>query len=511
MKTYIIRLDPQDDNISICDKMAWAKAGRILLVWPDQGRLHTRRLDLVLLKRHSRKLGAQLALVSRAGDVREHALELGIPVFKDLRQAQHSNWRPSHRYRPGTNKLHRSAPFNLQAGFPVKPGMRPYQPVHSDRLRANEGKQSVVRLVFFCAGVIAVLALIAILIPGATVSLEPDLREQAINIEIRASQDIDQVSLSGFVPARAVKILVEGRNSIPVSGSIIIADQAATGQVVFTNMTDEPVVVPENTIIRNSGTPSLAFTVTQAGEVPAGPGQILSLPVRCLTLGSQGNLPGGKLIAIQGLLGTRVMVNNPQPTRGGSNLIEPAPTDNDRSMLYETLLKSLGENALVELHQGLEEGDVVFSTSLQLLQIIEESYLPGENQPADQLSLSLRVEYQALMVAGSDLRSMAEFVLDANLPAGFSPIKNSLQIENSTQPSLDGQQATWKIVARRQLIPQISTTQAAYLIVGLTPGKAIERLEKNLPLSAPPQIKLSPSWWSRLTIIPHRIQVTIKQ
>ena len=99
MKTYILHLESHDDIISARDKMGWGKSGRILLVWPEKGRLLNRRLDLLLLKRHSVNLGAQLAIVSRDPEVRYHAPRLGIPLFKNLRRAQSAAWRTPRRFR----------------------------------------------------------------------------------------------------------------------------------------------------------------------------------------------------------------------------------------------------------------------------------------------------------------------------------------------------------------------------------------------------------------------------
>ena len=79
MKTHIIKLEPHDDVISTRDKMGWGKTGRILLVWPDRGRVLKRQLDLVLLQRHSNLLGVQLGIVCKDEDIRKQAQELAIP------------------------------------------------------------------------------------------------------------------------------------------------------------------------------------------------------------------------------------------------------------------------------------------------------------------------------------------------------------------------------------------------------------------------------------------------
>jgi len=81
MKTQVIHLDPHDDLISIRDRMAWAKTPRILLVWPKRGHVGVRPLDLTLLRRHAEALGAELGIVTRNGEIRAAARELGIPFF----------------------------------------------------------------------------------------------------------------------------------------------------------------------------------------------------------------------------------------------------------------------------------------------------------------------------------------------------------------------------------------------------------------------------------------------
>jgi hypothetical protein len=92
MKTQILHLEPHDDSVSAREKMSWTQAERILLVWPSRGRLLNRRLDLVLLERQSKKMGAQLAFVTRDPDVRFHARQLSIPVYRTPTKAKKATW-----------------------------------------------------------------------------------------------------------------------------------------------------------------------------------------------------------------------------------------------------------------------------------------------------------------------------------------------------------------------------------------------------------------------------------
>ena len=68
MKEQVLHLDPHDDYIAARDKMGWAQTTRVLVVWPPAGEVLRRRIDLLLLQRHARKLGAHLAPGSRRAD-----------------------------------------------------------------------------------------------------------------------------------------------------------------------------------------------------------------------------------------------------------------------------------------------------------------------------------------------------------------------------------------------------------------------------------------------------------
>ena len=240
--------------------------------------------------------------------------------------------------------------------------------------------------------------------------------------------------------------------------------------------------------------------------------------MQCLSLGSQGNLPAGSLTAIEGLLGTQATATNPLPTRQGSDRKEAAPTETDRAALHKTLLSALQESALKELNSKLMPGDQVLSPNLRLVQILAETYQPAGDLPADQLFLSLRVEFEAVVVSGEDLQTLAANVLDANLPAGFTPLPQTLEtqplvIQPLNQPSFEKDfsqagAAGWEILARRQLQARIPEKQTVRLVLGLPLQKAIQRLAGALPLDAPPQITLSPRWWPGLPFLPFQIDIT---
>lgn len=496
MKTYILRLEPHDDFVSTRDKMEWAKAERILLVWPPRGRVLTRQLDLVLLHRHAQSLGARLTLVTRDREVRTQARQLGIPTFSALRKAQRARW---------------------WAALPAK-GPRPNwpEPLPARRTRELAPPERPrplplwLRAAAFTLGVLAILALSAVLVPAAQVRLAPQREAQTITLNINASPETVETSLTGPLPARWQRIVVEGRASQPVGGSILVPQERARGRVFFTNLTQETVRIPAGTTIRSGQSTPVRFVTTQPGNVPAGPGATLGLPVEAVTPGESGNLPAGRLTAIEGGLGLVLSANNLQPTTGGSDRRLPAPDQNDRDNLLENLTADLEMTALNELEQGLAPGDVLISASLRQVEVLDTVFQPQGEQPADQIELSQRLAFEALVVSQADLQTMALSSLDATLPEGYRVVPETLEVAPLTEPVLTSNQtASFEIEAARQIEAVIPTTQVINLVMGLPPATAARQLARALPLETSPEVVIQPSWWPRLPLIPLRVQVQL--
>ena len=501
MKTQILRLDPHDDVTSTCDKMNWGQTGRVLLVWPEHGRLLRRRVDLVLLQRHSSSLGAQLALVTSDPIVRFNARQLAIPVFKSLRQAQGAHWRVERRLRKRPAPVAQAPlPQNYDALDAMRQEAHPLAPAWL--------AQPAARLGFFTLGVLAVLALAAILLPGAQVELTPKTKTQTLTLEVRASPDQENINLSGIVPARALTAVVEGRDLIKASGVTQNPDRTASGEVVFTNLSDKPVTIPLGLVVRDLADSPVRFTTTQSGELEAGPGITTTLEVRAMTPGETGNLPAGALTAIEGSLGLSLAATNPLPTKGGSDRSLPLPTYQDRQRLYEKLEAALRQSAQAEFNGQLSPGDLLFTQTLTIAHVLEQSYTPAEGQPSGQLELSLRLEYQALSASKRDIDNLATTLLDANLPDGYLPLSDSLMVKQVSPVVMERPNLPrWQFSAQRTLYVVIPPLQAINLILGSPPAEAAGRLRSAWPLSTAPEIRLSPAWWPRLPILPFRISI----
>lgn len=497
MKTQILQLEPHDDIISARDKMGWSQTSRILLAWPERGRVLARRLDLELLLRHSQILGAQLALVTRDPDVRYHARQLGIHVFKNVHQAQNTRWK-----RPNRRKISR-----LREALEARQNLATPQ-VQSAPFAALSPPA---RLGFFSIGVLAFFSITAVLFPSADISLQPETRTQTITIPVEASAAVERANLSGLIPIRTVSVVVEGRESLVPTGRVDVPGQRAAGEVRFTNLTDREIPIPTGTVVSTTGS-SVRFATGRAGRVPAGAGEIIELPVTALAPGSRSNTLAGRINAIQGNLGLSLSVTNPRPIRGGTDHSTLAASPLDRRRLANRLLASLQQSARQEIQSLLETNDLLLTPSPELVETIEETYDPAGDQPANRLTLTMQAAFEARIISGADLQQLAEAALDANLPPGYAPEPATIKIEPSFHPAIQSEPTVeLEINASRALRARLAEAQAVPAVLGLPPARAAQRLLAALPLSRPPRIDLTPSWWPRLPLLPFRINIIVEQ
>jgi hypothetical protein len=530
MKTYVVQLEDHDDVISARDKISWSKARRILLLWPPKGRVLERRIDLLLLQRHSQHLGAQLALVTRSSAVRVQAGELGIPIFEDAAEAQEASWRRIRgRRKLARQKMRRSGAKPAAAGVLREQRLAERQASQAD-LFSRAAEILWVRVGVFTLAVLSFLVMALGFVPGAEVHLKPFRQPQQMTIAVWADPEIHAPNASGGLPSQSIVVTVEGRDQANSTGQASIPNQYATGQVVLSNLTDQVVDVPEGSILLGMASPEVDFHTRQAVQVPAGPGKSVMVDVRAALPGSTGNLPAGKIQAMQGPAGLRLAVSNPSGTRGGGDQVSPAPTEQDYHALREKLLANLQTSALEEMRTRLKPGSRLLDGTIHVHSTVSETREPVQGQPGDELQLTMQVVFEAWTVEKVDLQAVAQAALDVNRGEDFQPVPGSLNIAFATDPRLeqvsDGGQAgnaagsstslaaqpealraRWNLKIERVLEASWGKAGVISLIQGKGVQEAQRTLEANLRLAETPQIQLYPGWWNHLPFLPARIRL----
>jgi hypothetical protein len=494
MRTHVLKLEMHDDVISTCDKMGWSKSRRVLLVWPSQPGVLERKLDLVILQRHARQLGLQLAIVSRIPEIGQQARALGIPVFRTAGEAQRRPWRRGRRraFRPRLD-LAELTQLRAQARQEVS-----FQP---DRIS---------RLLTFALGVLAVLALVLFFLPAARITLPLSRQQQMLDLPVFASPTLTTVSLSGGIPARQVEVIVEAQQTVPSSGQSVVGLTYATGTVTLTNLNGQSIAVPVGTIVTTISEPVIRFATTRAATLPAGPGQTVSVPIQALLPGTAGNLPGGAIAAVEGPLGLQMLAANPAALQGGTDRTARMPSAEDYDTLRAELLVSLEQTALTNFTELLGDGQQILPGSLALSEVQSENQLPPVGLPGDQLTLTLRVAYSAWAVRQTDVTLAAQLALDAALPAGYVPGPQPLQWSSLTQPGLgeDGL-LHWDVRTQRQIQAVYSENEIITHVLARSPQQAVTWLNASQQLDGPAVVALWPPRWPWMPALPFRIQVDV--
>jgi len=496
MKTQIIQLEPHDDHISIRDKMNWSKTPRILLVLPRRGKFDLNTLDLKLLQRHAKSLGAELGLVTKSAKVIRAADALNISVFESNLAAQREAWYPSERKKYRSHKASKDL-REKQKEFQAK--------------EARWRNHPLTRLVFFALGVLALLTVIVAFLPQAEVVLAPEKRVQSLIIPVRANANITDVFLSGSIPAQRARVILTESLSAGASARIAVPAKNARGTVIFRNLTDSPLQIPAGTIIRSLADEEIRFETMDNAEFEGGVEAEVEVRVEALIFGERGNLDPNLLEAIEGDLGLSLAATNPNPIEGGSDDFVLAPSEQDRAELRDRLMISFYQQAEEKIASELVEGDLLFPSAVSEAEIIEEIYDPPQGESGDRLTLNMSVEFEIRFAKGTDLAELAQSALDASLPTGFSPVPNTLRLEPLSD--FENNQlgiTSWQMRVEQDLRPIITPAQIAALTQGREIEVATQNIQKNFELVESPTIEITPAWWKWIPIAPFRIELIVK-
>lgn len=495
MKTQIIRVETHDDYISIRDKMSWSKARRILLVLPRRRPPLLRRLDLILLQRQAQALGSQVGLVTQDQDLILEAKELGIATFSTIPAAQRMTWQPLTRRRRllRYRKIQKTNPEALR------------RLLNETRSRPEN---KWVRLLFFLLGLSSFISLMLFFLPSATISIRPYQEEQTIEMQFRASPQIEVVSPSGLLPVEVFRVKVQGTLWGDASGFQQVGDKKASGTVLLTNLSDEMVFVPQGTVIRTLIEPYVRFETTQNVTLPSGNGQSREVAVRALVAGSQGNVPAQALGAVEGDLGLSIAVENPQAVFGGSDRRGRVVSEADAALVYDTLITSLAEDALQELQKAIPPGKTLLSETLDIHQVIEKVYQPGIGELADRFVLNMQVEFEGWAYDQAHLDRILNDAMNANLPEGMTAVEKTYQIhERKMKNFIEGESIEFTIEASRLIEGKIEAAQLTAAIRGLPLENALTLIQQQFRLVGLPEIIVRPAWWSRLPFLTFRMAV----
>ncbi len=500
MKTQILHIEPHDDNHSITDKMNWGKSERILFVFPSQHSRINRRIDLLLFQRHSKNVGAVIAIVSKNIQINNYASDIGIPIFKSLRQARRLPWESKLISEP-EKIINRDSKISLEE---LKINSK-----QSNKNQRVAGKFP--RAILFFFGVFAFFTLFAAILPSAEIRMSPKKINQEIILSLSANSNTTQISPAGLLPALELSITVEGRDTIEVTGTMRIPQNAAIGEIQFTNLTDKEIYIPIGTIVKTNENPPIRFVTQEDLSLLAESGASGTSPIQAMNPGISSNLPEQSLVIVEGDLGLKISSINIQATTGGTEIESKAPSPEDYLRLSNELEESLLISAFQEAATRIEENDLLIVEKPMSSQIVEKIFSPPNPQPVRELSLQYQIEYKILYISSEVLEAVGKINLDAILTEDFQVNAETILLSTLSTPKFEGEeQVYWQALAQRMIYLEIDANEVRDLIKGQTLGSAINLIDDNYDLNSSPKIKLIPSWWPVLPFVPLRITIILE-
>lgn len=499
MKTHVIQLNEFDDSISIPDKLGWSKAARILIIWPDAGKIQLSILDLLLILRKADALGSQMAIVSDEPRILEQCKYLGIQVFDSIPEAYKKPWRRStrikHRRLDENNLEDRSVFVNKSLTHSQQPQRKFPLPL---------------RWVIFLCAIISLLFLVGFFVPSAEIKVKAIPQNRSIEIPAWASPENSNVSVSGGLPVQIIHVIVEDTLEGTSSGYSRIPGNFAQGELTFRNLTAEIVNIPVGTIVQTQQDQPVRFRTLDSLILPPGIDSAGEVEAVSLIGGVLGNVAANSINSVEGVIGGSVAVNNNEQFGGGTDIKSLSPSSSDLLSAQTSVKEKLSAKALQELIDLYEQENLLAKETFSLDKVLFEEMSPPIGTAGERYLYRLRCDYSIWMISLDDIRQLSLQSLQANLPTTFHIDENSLQTQIITQPILDSNGILQLgIMATAQIDPLLNSEELANTIINLDVPSAISKIEQTgdwLVSTAP---TISPSFWKKLPYLSMRIKVAL--
>lgn len=503
----VIYLEIEDDMPAVRELLEGAQARRVLLVVPKGCDTLRSTVNLRVLRRYAANMGLDVALVTTDGRTRQLAREEGFAVVSTVGSGRRGRWR--------TGSPRRSTA--QQAAVARVEGLRRGRGDigYGDRVIVWVGR--ILGIVLFAVVLALVVAVAALTIPQAKVSVAPYRQPIQVTLELRADPEVEKTSLEDLlIPARVLQAQVQQDGQIATVNKKDAPDTPASGSVVFTNQTAAPIQVDAGTILRTSTGTTVRFQTVTTATLPAAIGATAVAEIEALEPGPVGNVAAATITTVEtSALRAKVRVTNEQPTRGGGVKQVGVVTRGDMDRLKAQLLQQLQDQAYIDLLSQLEENEFLPEESLTV-EIMAEVYDQFLDAEADVLHLQMRILASGTAVNRANANSLSYEALKDKIPAGYN--LESEQIEfalSEDQVRMDGRSVVVQAAAVAYLVTEIDRGEVRSVVAGKTAEEAEQLLASSFTLDRAPVVDIQPDWikrWkllNRVPWLPFRIQVVI--
>jgi hypothetical protein len=557
-RTKVVYLCPDDDAISVCDRLDWSDAERLVLVIPPETPVLAERLELLRVQRYATQRGIEVALVTLDEAQQDVARELGVSAFVSVDRAQNSHWRRPSQLAPPVRRDKRPHPTELRpgdsrvAGY-ILLGMTAgvvlilvydlltvsrldLKALGKDALIGGVGGAAAGLLIFlsawlmrhyvarlfrwlrwafmtlvFAFGLLAPIVAGYAIVPGARLTLSPARRSLSAIARITVvvpppgqEGDLEGVDFEGRrIAGRRVSAEVGGEATAAATGTTDVPSSRATGTIVFSNLLTQDYTVAQGTLVRTSAGTPVRFMTT--GDVTVPPLGQAAVGIEAMEPGPQGNVDVGLVNRVEGAVARAVRVTNPEPTRGGGLSQVRAVTQADREKLRRTLLVGLRDQGYERVLErpgeegGLREGEYLVPGSVRVFQVLHETYDRFVTEEAESVKLEMRVMVTGVVVDLGDAYNLARHVLNWRVPEGYE------LVDERFNPGLMGDNVigdgtlTFFVEVEGMAEARLQHDQVKRWLRGKSFEQGMALLDAawqngELPAAALPEVEIWPDW-----------------
>jgi hypothetical protein len=501
----VIYLEVEDDLPAIRDLLEGAQAKRVLLVVPKGCRTLQSPINLRILRRYAMNLALDVALVTRDSRTRQLAKEEGFAVLSMVR-GKRGRWRPG---TPRRSAAQRAAAARLR-GLRLGRGDIGY----GDAVIVWAGRGLGVLL--FVGLLLLIVALAALVVPEAKVTLVPYHQVVEVTLDLRAEPEVEKPNLSELtIPARLVEVQVEETGETGTLNKRDAPDAPAVGSVTFINQAAAPLEILPGAIVRTSTGTTVRFKTTTTATLEATIGATAEAQIEALQPGPVGNVPALTINSVEtSALRGKVRVTNEKPTQGGGVKQVGVVTRADMDRLKAQLLQQLQQRAFLELQNQLGEQEFLPAESMTI-EILTEVYDQFLDAEADILRLQMRILAIGTAVDQANVNLLAYEALKERIPVTYELRSGEITFDMDEQLRMDGRAVLLTVTASAPLVVEIDRGTARSAIAGLTVDEAARVLDETFALDASPSVEVKPDWikrWDwldRVPLLPFRIQVVV--
>lgn len=364
-------------------------------------------------------------------------------------------------------------------------------------------------LALLALAITAGLVVAFFLAPSTTITLSPDRQVLSEQVQVQASPAVRVLDVDKRqIPARVVTYEASGSGTLAVTKQKEVISGRAQGLVIFANRGDQPVVVPQGTIVANSGG-TMRYETTEEVLVAGAVFATTKVAVRSLVEGPAGNTEKLVVARIEGSLGSLLYVANDSPLAGGEKRLVTYVTNEDRAKLREQVLNKLKEDAHTSLVVRVQQGEFVAPETIRVVNVLEETYDKAVNEEATSLTLKMRVFFSGTFVDGQKANEVAQQALTKKVKPGYQMLPQSVQLTPKEVQRVDGDTVYFLVQAQGTAVAALDEARIRGDLAGKTLAEAQLYLDSLPNQAARPKIEIFPGWLSRIARWDFRIYVNV--